>query len=63
MIFLETLAHTLLIPGTVLALVPYLILRDRFLGPSAGDRPGLPCGSAGRHSHVLSSRSRFGGQS
>ena len=29
MIFLKTLAHTLLIPGTVLALVPYLILRDR----------------------------------
>lgn len=29
MIFLKTLAHTLLIPGTVLALVPYLILRER----------------------------------
>ena len=29
MIFLKTLAHTLLIPGTVLALVPYLILRGR----------------------------------
>ena len=29
MVFLKTLAHTLLIPGTVLALVPYLILRGR----------------------------------
>ena len=29
MIFLKTLAHTLLIPGTVLALVPFLILRER----------------------------------
>ncbi len=31
MIFLKTLAHTLLIPGTVLVLVPYLILRNRDL--------------------------------
>ena len=27
MVFLKTLAHTLLIPGTVLALVPYLLVR------------------------------------
>ena len=29
MIFLKTLAHTLLIPGTVLALVPYLLVLRR----------------------------------
>ncbi len=29
MILLKTLAHTLLVPGTVLALLPYLIVRER----------------------------------
>ncbi len=32
MIFIKTLAHTLLIPGTVLVFVPYLLVRER--GPT-----------------------------
>ena len=29
MIFIKTLAHTLLIPGAVLVFVPYLLVRER----------------------------------
>ena len=50
MVFLKTLAHTLLIPGTVLALVPYLILRERdptLYELTAGTLAGSLCVIAG----------------